>query len=130
MTTRKQIRDIVAGILREQNPALSVFVGRTATVAESCLPLVTVTIDEGSVVQNISRGRHETAVLALSFMVEGNDDDVDAYADPAISAIIGSAVLASAVLKTAYLGYSYGREEQGTPFTGLSVLFEVTHIGE
>lgn len=128
-TTRKQIRDTVAGILRQQNPTLTVFTGRTAAIAEDCLPLVSVMIDEGSVIQNISRGRHETAVLVVQFAIGGDDDLVDAYAEPAIEAIIGSSELAAIVLKTSYVGYSYGREEQGIPFTGFTALFEVTHIG-
>lgn len=128
MTTRKEIRDLVAGLMRDQNPSLSVFTGRTAAIAEAYLPLVRVAIDEGQVTQNLSRGRHETAVLTLQFVVDGDDDLLDSFAEPAIAAVIQSPALAAIVLQTLYVGYSYNREEAGAQFNEFSALFEVTHI--
>ena len=127
MTTRKQIRDEVACIVRSTAPTLKLFVGDFFAIANDELPMSAIYFDTGQVEQQgLASSLIMNAVLDVDFFSIIGDDELDCLADPVIEAILNSPELRSMALRVGYGGFQYLRD-QGQGFAALKASFEFVY---
>lgn len=128
MTTRKQIRDRVAGIIAETHPGLKVFAGQFFAVAEDELDFAAVYFQEGqTIAQDLGLGLLGEDSLDIDVYSTAGDDNLDALADPIVEAISTDQALQDMTLKVTRTGYQYHRDE-GQAHGALKHMFDIAYV--